>query len=99
MATLDIIELESMPVISGAPQIWAEPAPVTQQVTISGSTAKSAAFNAKTKFIAITSDSAFRYKVGDTTVTAAATNFRVSAGQILAFAVPPGAFIAAITTT
>jgi hypothetical protein len=98
MATLWIKEHETMPIISGNPQIWAEPVSVEQTVTVSGTSAQSAAFNAKTKFITITCDGIFSYLVS-TNPTAATTNFRVEAGNVLTFAVPPAYKIAAITNT
>ena len=103
MATLWIKEHTRKPQMAGGPDLWAEPAAVEQAVTISGTSAQSAAFAAQTKFITITSDSAFCYLVA-ANPTAATTNFRVAADQILTIAVEPapGAApykIAAITTT
>jgi hypothetical protein len=88
MATLWIKEHTRKPQMGGGPDIWAEPAAVEQAVTISGTSAQSAAFAAQTKFITITSDSAFCYLVASNP-TAATTNFRVEAGQILTFGVVP----------
>ena len=99
MSTLYIKEHETMPIISGNPQIWGEPAGTEQTpVTVSGTSAQSAAFNAKTKFITITCDGIFSYLVG-TNPTAATTNFRVSAGDTITMAVTPGHKIAAVTNT
>lgn len=99
MATLYIREFESMPLISGAPQIWAEPGGTNPTpVTVSGTSAQSAAFNAKTKFIAITCDGIFSYLVGSDP-TATTSHLRIPADTILSFAVTPGHKIAAITNT
>lgn len=103
MATLWIKEHARKPQYSGGPDIWAEPALVEQAVTISGTSAQSAAFNAQTKFITITADSAFCYLVS-TNPTAATTNFRVAADSILILGVEQASGsatykIAGITTT
>lgn len=103
MATLWIKEHTKKPQMAGGPDIWAEPVPVEQNIAISGTSAQSAAFAAQTKFISITSDSAFCYLVA-ANPTAAATNWRVQAGDILTFGVEPAPGvapykIAAITTT
>jgi hypothetical protein len=103
MATLWIKEHTKKPQMAGGPDIWAEPAAVEQAVTISGTSAQSAAFAAQTKFVTITSDSAFCYLVA-ANPTAATTNFRIQAGDILTFGVEPAPGvapykIAAVTTT
>jgi|SRR6185312_9373102 len=103
MATLWIKEHFKKPQLAGAPDIWSEPSDVEQAVTISGTSAQSAAFNAQTKFITITSDSAFCYLVA-ANPTAAATNFRIAADEIVTFGVEPAPGlapykIAAVTTT
>lgn len=103
MATLWIKEHTKKPQMAGGPDIWAEPAAVEQNVAISGTSAQSAAFAAQTRFITITSDSAFCYLVA-ANPTAATTNFRVAADQILTIGVAPAPGdapykIAAITTT
>lgn len=104
MSTLWIKEhFRSAPQQAGAPQIWSEPCDVEQAVTISGTSAQSSAFNPQTKSVTITSDSAFCYLVS-TNPTAATTNFRVAADQIITIGVEPAAGsapykIAGITTT
>lgn len=98
MSTLYIKEHEVMPQMAGAPQIWSEPALVSQTVTVSGTSAQSAAFNARTKFITITCDGIFSYLVASNP-TATTSNFRVAADQVLTFAVAPTDKIAAITNT
>lgn len=86
-----IKEFESMPYMQNAggganTQIWPEPGLDQTPVTYT-TTTQSAAFNIKTKYIAITSDSIFSYLVG-TNPTATTNCFRVPAGEILVFAVP-----------
>jgi hypothetical protein len=103
MATLWIKEHTKKPQMAGGPDIWAEPTAVEQHISISGTSAQSAQFAAQTRFITITSDSAFCYLVA-ADPTAATTNFRVAADQILTFSVVPAPGdapykIAAITTT
>ena len=102
MATLWIKEHAKKPQLPGGPDIWSEPALVEQAVAISGSSAPSSAFNAQTKYITITSDSAFCYLVA-ANPTATTSNFRIGADQVLTFAVEPAAGfapykIAAVTT-
>lgn len=100
MSTLYIKEHEVMPIgVSGNPQIWPEPTGTEQTpVTVSGVSAQSAAFNAKTKFITFTCDGIMSYLIGSNP-TAATTNFRVSADQVITVAVTPGHKMAAITNT
>jgi hypothetical protein len=98
MATLWIKEHERMPQMAGAPQIWAEPCLVEQAVSYTGTAGQSAAFNAQTKFITITSAGIFSYLVS-ANPTALTTSFRVAADQILTIAVTPGQKISAITNT
>ena len=98
MADLYIAEFASLPDIKGGKaQIWGEPGITTQKVTYS-TTAQSAAFNAQTRFIAISSPGIFSYTVNDNP-TATTSHFRVPADQILCFAVTPGHKIAAVTNT
>lgn len=98
MADLYIAEFATLPQISGGkPQIWPEPGIATQKVTYSTS-AQSAAFNAQTRYIAITSPGIFSYTVNDNP-TATTSHFRVPADQIICFAVTPGHKIAAVTNT
>lgn len=103
MATLWIKEHTKKPQLAGGPDIWSEPAAVEQAVTISGTSAQSAAFAAQTTFITITSNSAFCYLVA-ANPTATTSSFRVAADQILVLAVSPPSGtapykIAGITTT
>lgn len=100
MATLWIKEFETLPYVPGGPaQIWPEPATVEQAVSYTGTAGTSAAFNAKTKYIAITSGGIFSYLVSTAGTAAQATNYRVPADQILVFGVKGGDSISAITNT
>ncbi len=69
----------------------------TQKVTYS-TTAQSAAFNSRTRFIAITSPGIFSYLRG-ADPTATTSHFRVPADTILYLKVHPGHKIAAVTNT
>jgi len=73
-----------------------EPFVAVQQVTISGTTAQSAAFNAETRYIRISGDAAFRFRVG-LDPTAVITDTRMIADAAEYFGVTPGHKIAAIT--
>lgn len=101
MATLYINEYESLPMTpSGAPPVAQEPVTVTQTVSYTGTAGQSAAFDAKTKYICITSSGIFSYRVGYTnSVTATTSDFRVPADQIIFMAVPKSGYISAIVNT
>lgn len=73
-----------------------EPAIAFQEITISGTSAASAAFNASTRFIRISGDAAFRFRVA-AAPTALATDTRMIADSAEYFGVRPGLKIAAIT--
>lgn len=100
MADLYIAEYETMPSVpGGSAQLAPEPAIATQKVSYTGTAGRSSAFNAKTRFIGITSPGIFSYLVGGSTVTATTDHFRVPADQIMFMAVQPSSFISAITNT
>lgn len=85
---------------SGAPPVAQEPVTATQAVSYTGTAGKSAAFNANTKYIGITSPGIFSYRVGyDNTVTATTNDFRIPADQIIFMAVPKSGYISAIVNT
>lgn len=73
-----------------------EPAVAIQQITTSGTSAQSAAFNAATRYIRISGDAAFRFRVS-ANPTALATDTRIIADTAEYFGVKPGDKIAAIT--
>ncbi len=75
-----------------------EPAITVQQVTISGSSVQSAAFNANTKFVRVHCDEPCRVAFG-TNPTAAATSMRLGASKSEIFGAGAGQKVAVITTT
>lgn len=85
-------------------QAGAEPAIADQTVTTSGASAASAAFNANTRVIAISTPAAqavaclFSQTPG-ATPTAAITNLRLPANSLLFFGVKPGDRVALIDVT
>lgn len=98
MASLYIAEYATLPnLASGQPQIAPEPSIATQKVTFS-TTTQSNAFNAQTRYIAVTADGIFSYSVGSNP-TATTSTFRVAADSIIYMAVQPNDKIAAITNT
>jgi hypothetical protein len=104
MSTLWIKEHAKKPQLTGGPDIWSEPVLVEQVVSYTATAGQSAAFNAQTKFITITSDGIFGYLVAANPTAVAGTSFRVGTDQILTIAVepPPGTApykISAVTTT
>lgn len=100
MATLFISEYADVPRVAGsALQVLPEPALATQAISYTGTAGRSAAFNRRTRYIAITSGGIFSYKVGGSAVDATTNNFRVAAGAVILLSVPAGAFISAITNT
>ena len=82
--------------VNGVPaQIAKEPALAYQEITTSGTSAASAAFNADTRLIRISADAAVRIRFG-ANPTALATDTRVIADATEYFGVIPGQKIAAI---
>lgn len=100
MATLYITEFADAPVLKNGQAFGIGTlAPVAEQnITFTGTSAASAAFNAKTKFIRVHPDAICSIKCGPAPV-AEATNLRMVAGQTEYFAVVPGDKIAAITNS
>jgi hypothetical protein len=78
-----------------APQ---EPSIAEQSVAIGGTSAASAAFNAKTKFVRVHTDAICSIAFG-VSPTAVATAKRMAAGQTEFFGVRPGDKVAVITNT
>lgn len=89
MATLWIKEHAKKPQLAGSPDVWSEPVLAEQAVTFTATAGQSAAFNAQTKFITVSSDSVFAYLVATDPTAVAGTNFRVGTDQILTFGVEP----------
>ena len=100
MAKLYISEYKALPqVVGSGPPLMPEPAVATQVVSYTGTAGRSSAFNTRTRYIAITSDGIFSYKLGGSSVAATINEFRVQVGAIIFMSVPSGAFISAITNT
>lgn len=97
--TVYIAEFESLPNIAGGqPQIASLP-PLTEQTrSVSGTSAQSSAFSAKTRFIQVHTDSICSIAVG-ASPTATTSNMRLPADATFYFAVQPGDKLAAITNT
>ena len=99
MSTMYIAEYRDMPTVNGLFfPVAQEPALATQTVTVSGTSAQSTAFGANTKFIGVTCDGIFSYKIA-ADPTATTSHFRVPANTILYFGVIAGQKLAAITNT
>lgn len=100
MATLYISEFEEPVTTSGTLVGVQLPQPVItdQTVAISGSSAASAAFNAKTKAVLLSTDAICSIKFG-ATPTAAATDLRLPANTVISFGVIPGQKVAVISNT
>lgn len=100
MATLYISEFGGISSIgSNQAQVLPQPATADQTVAIAGASARSAAFNARTKAVLLSADSVCSIKFGDTSVVATAGNFRLSADTPIPFSVEPGGFVAVISNT
>lgn len=100
MATLYITEYIDIMHAPGEVQLGVEPETTTQTVSISGSSAASAALNGATRFVRLHTDAICSVLFG-TAPTAAATNRRMAANQTEYFAVPQGKSykVAVITNT
>jgi hypothetical protein len=97
VAKIFITELKDMAASdSGATlQIAKLPPLAEQEVTITGSSAQSAALNAETKFVRVTSDSVAHLAFGSNP-TATVGGLRMAAGSVEYFGVVGGSKIAAI---
>ncbi len=99
MSTLFIKEYRDMPNVSGIGYpVAQEPALADQAISYTGTPGSSAAFNANTRFIAVTSDGIWSYSVGSAP-TATTSMLRIPAGVILYLGVIPTQKISAITNT
>lgn len=103
MATLDVTEFQVLGQDRNYRWSLAAqcPPPVKQQLTSSGVTAQSAAFQDSTRFIRVHNDgaSAVRVEVGGLNPVASATSFRMAINTTEYFGVFPGDKLAVITTT
>lgn len=102
MSVLYISEYVDAPLVNPgqAIPVGIEPAVAQQHFTVSGTSAQSALFNAKTKFVRIHTDGIVSLKFG-TNPTAVTTELRLAANQTEYFGVPEGGLymVAAITNT
>lgn len=100
MAILDITEYNDLASDARGRTISAgqEPARTTQQVSIGGTSAQSAAFGTATRFIRLHADVACRVMI-NANPTAAATSMRIPANGTEYLGVIPGLKIAVISTT
>ena len=98
MSILNITELAQIGRDNGGQllQVAKYPAVTTQEITISGTSAQSAAFNAETRIIRICADANCPILVGSNP-TALATSTRILADSAEYIEVPAGYKIAAIT--
>lgn len=98
MASLWITEFRAMPMdVNGRTvEAAALPAITTQKITISGTSAQSAALNADTKFVRVHTDAICHILAGDNR-TATTSNMRMPADETEYFGVIAGQKIAAIT--
>lgn len=97
-ATLYISEFPAGTSASGSTvaQILGQPKLADQTVGLSGSSAVSAAFNAKTHAVIMQCDEGCSVSFGGSTITAATTNYLLQQGVPYTFAVAPSTFVAAI---
>lgn len=91
MATLYITEYAEMALVQNGQmgQMPMEPPLASQAVTIAGASAQSAAFNAKTKYVRLMTDTACAVLFG-TNPTALTGNDRMAANTVEYHAVPVG---------
>lgn len=74
-----------------------QPSLADQAISISGTTALSAAFSAKTNEVLLISDTDCYIKFGSSAVVATTANLYLPAKTYIRFAVAPGNYVAAIT--
>ena len=100
MATAYITEFQNgaSGIGSMVAQLLPQPAIAQQNPTVSGTSAPSSAFNAKTNAIEIYADVDFTFIVaaGAAPTAVVSGGNRVKAGERLRYAVPPGGYIAVI---
>ena len=78
-------------------QIYPQASLTDQTVALSGTTARSAAFNAKTHAVMLMCDQGCSVAFGGSSVTAATTNYLLQQGIPYTFSVSPATFVAGIT--
>ena len=79
-----------------SPQVAGWPPLATQQLTPGGAAVRSAAFNGQTRLIVAVTDTAARFRVGDSSVAADATDWWLPANVPWPIAVAPGQYISVI---
>jgi hypothetical protein len=99
-ATLYISEFSSGVTLVGTTQsqILPQPCLTDQTVALSGVSAQSAAFNAKTHFVSLICDEGCSIAIG-ANPTASTSNFLLQHGVQVIFGVAPGQIVAAITNS
>ena len=99
MSNLSITEYEQLARGANGDRIPAgdEPSLVIQNVTFTTSSAQSAAFNSKTRFVRIISDVDARFVIGENPTASASESSLISAGAPEYFGVNPGDKIAIIS--
>lgn len=81
MATLFITEYEHMPeTADGVPQVAKEPSVTTQTRSVSGASAQSAAFNARTKYVRLYTDTLCYIAFGTNPTAVTASSMPLPAG-------------------
>lgn len=100
MASLYISEYQSQPIIRNGQMggVALEPAIAVQKVALTGTSAQSSAFNAKTKFVRLHTDAICSILFG-ADPTAAATSPRMAANTTEYFGVNAGDKVAGITNS
>ena len=99
MAFLNIQEYSGVGGSGGGavPQIAREPAVTTQQVTASGTSAQSSAFNASTNYVRLIADVAVYIAFGSDPTAVDASDLYLPAGTAEYFGITPGHKVAVIT--
>ena len=80
-----------------AAQMLPQPAIVDQYITLGGASVQSAAFNAKTRAVLLSSSAACHLAFGANPVAVGGVSFRLPVDTPIVFAVIPGQKVAAIT--
>jgi hypothetical protein len=101
MATLYITEYHDIPATKNGAALPAgqEPAVVNQSVPISGASAQSAPFSARTSYIMVNTDTTCSLAFGDDSVTANPAEHRMSANETRFYGVNSGDRLAVIVNT
>lgn len=98
MATLFVSEFTGPGFVGTIESNNPGPSLVDQAIALSGASAPSAPFSARTRMITFSSDGIFCFAIGPAGQVATTANQRVVAGQVVTRDVPPGYVIAGIST-